>query len=139
MKRILITGKNSYIGNAVEKYLENYNRACGQEAYQVCKISLREPGWDTFDFSGYDTVIHVAGRAHADISKVSEEIKNLCYQVNGKLTGQVAKKAKEQGVGQFIYLSSVIVYGESAKVGGHKRIMAHTEPAPAGFYGDSKL
>lgn len=131
MKRVLITGKNSYIGNAVAEYLEG---SCVVE-----KISLRGEEWREIDFKGYDAVLHVAGKAHADISKVSEETKKLYYQVNGELTGWVAEKAKAEGVPQFIYLSSVIVYGDSAPVGKCKRIDAATVPNPTSFYGDSKL
>ena len=135
----MITGKNSYIGNAVEHSLKEYNRGYGAKAYEVDKISLREPGWEKLDFSGYDTVVHVAGRAHADVSKVSEETRDLYYQVNGVLTGQAARKAKEEGVKQFIYLSSVIIYGESGGIGKCRKIVSDTKPAPANFYGDSKL
>lgn len=155
MKRILITGQNSYIGNAVAAYLEECNRAqeqsvlgenCTDEKmqtagklYQVDKISLREGDWQEMDFSGYDTILHVAGKAHVDVTGVSEEAKQSYYQINGELPALVAKKAKTEGVKQFIHLSSVIVYGESAGVGRTKMISGDTEPEPANFYGDSKL
>lgn len=139
MKKILITGKNSYIGNAAAAYLEEYNRQQGQVCYQVEKCSLRKVNWELLDFTGYDTVLHVAGMAHADVGKVSEETKQLYYQVNQDLTVETARRAKAAGVQQFIYVSSIIVYGDSAGVGKEKRITAETQPAPANFYGDSKL
>jgi len=139
MKRILITGINSYIGNSVERYLMEYNAAQGREHYRVDKISLRDDSWERYAFGSYDAVLHVAGLAHADVGKVSEETKALYYAVNTDLTEKVAEKAKEEGVPQFIYLSSVIVYGDSAKVGEKKHITADTQPQPANFYGDSKL
>ncbi|MBQ2802459.1 MAG: NAD-dependent epimerase/dehydratase family protein [Lachnospiraceae bacterium] len=139
MKQILITGVNSYIGNAIEQYLMEYNSLQGREIYRVDKISLREESWRTLDFSGYDAILHVAGIAHADIGRVSEETKALYYQVNCDLTLEVAKKAKNEGVRQFVYFSSVIVYGDSARVGEQKLITAATRPEPANFYGDSKL
>lgn len=43
------------------------------------------------------------------------------------------------GVKQFIYMSSVIIYGDSAPAGQHFLITEDTKPAPANFYGDSKL
>jgi UDP-glucose 4-epimerase len=52
---------------------------------------------------------------------------------------ETAKKAKAEGVKQFIFMSSAIVYGESAPIGKEKIITPHTQPAPANFYGDSKL
>lgn len=135
MKKILITGQNSYIGNAVAEYLEK----CHQQAYRVDKISLQDDSWQQKDFSEYDTILHVAGKAHVDVSLVSEETKKLYYRVNGELPAKVAAKAKAEGVRQFIHLSSVIIYGDSAGVGGSKVICADTVPAPVNFYGDSKL
>ena len=138
MKRILVTGVNSYIGNAVERYLGEFNAREGRECYRIDKISLRDGSWEDMAFGAYDAVLHVAGIAHADIGKVSEETKALYYQVNCDLAVKVAEKAKAEGVQQFVYLSSVIVYGDSAKVGGTKHITAETQPRPANFYGDSK-
>lgn len=139
MYRILITGQNSYIGNAVAEYLEEYNLKSGQPRYRVEKLSLRGDSWREKDFSGTDVILHVAGKAHADVGRVSEEARAEYDRVNRQLTAQVAEKAKREGVKQFIYPGSVIVYGESAGVGEKKRITADTRPCPAGFYGDSKL
>ncbi len=138
MKRILITGATSYIGNAVEQYLMEYNAAQGRECYRVDKISLRDGAWENYDFTSYDTLLHVAGIAHADIGKVSEESKQEYYAVNCELAVKVARKAKKQGVPQFVYMSSVIVYGDSARVGETKHITREMPAAPANFYGDSK-
>lgn len=139
MKRILITGARSYIGTGVERYLMEYNGKFGREEYRVDTVSLREESWKNYDFSSYDTVFHVAGIAHADVGKVPEEGKELYYRINCDLAVETAKKAKEQGVAQFIYMSSIIVYGESAPVGKHRMITTDTQPSPANFYGDSKL
>ena len=138
MKQILITGVHSYVGNAIEKYLLEYNSAQGREHYRVDKISLKEDTWKTMPFRGYDVILHVAGIAHADIGKVSEETKALYYQINCNLALEVAEKAKAEGVSQFVYFSSVIVYGDSAGLGKQKEITEQTPPAPANFYGDSK-
>lgn len=138
MKRILITGADSYIGTSVERYLMEYNASQGRELYRVDTVSMLDETWKTYDFSPYDTVFHVAGIAHADVGKVSEEQKALYFTVNCDLAVETAAKAKEEGVRQFIYMSSVIVYGDSAPVGQTKHITEETEPAPANFYGDSK-
>ena len=144
MKRILVTGVSSYIGNAVEQYLMERNAEEGHEVYRVDKVSVRGDGLERFSFgegsggAAYDAVLHVAGIAHADIGGVSAETKELYYRVNCELAVETAKKAKAEGVPLFIYMSSVIVYGDSAKVGETKQITADTEPEPANFYGDSK-
>ena len=133
-KRILITGANSYIGTSFEKYAkEHYNKN-----FEIDTIDMIDKSWKEYDFSAYDTVFHVAGIAHADVGKVSEETKQMYYKVNTDLTIETAKKAKESGVKQFVYMSSIIVYGESAPFGKEKVITKNTEPNPANFYGDSK-
>ncbi len=135
MKRILITGANSYIGTTFERYLKEYY----PDAYQVDTVDMIDGSWRERDFSGYDTVFHVAGIAHADTGKVSEERKALYFKINTDLTVETAQKAKADGVGQFIFMSSAIVYGESAAIGKRKVITADTQPVPANFYGESKL
>lgn len=138
MKRILITGADSYVGCSVERYLLEYNGAQGRELYRIDTISMLDETWKNYDFAPYDTVFHVAGIAHADVGKVSEETKALYYRVNRDLALETAQKAREQGVKQFIYMSSVIIYGDSAPLGSKKHITQNTPPAPANFYGDSK-
>ena len=139
MKRILITGAASYIGTSVARYLLEYNRKQKKELYQADTISLRDPSWEMADFSQYDAIYHVAGIAHVDTGKVTEEEKQKYYDVNRDLTIRVAEKAKKEGVGQFIFMSSIIVYGAIAYVGHQKYIRKDTAACPENFYGDSKL
>lgn len=135
MKRVLITGANSYIGTSFERYIkENY-----PNDFQIDTLDMLNPEWKEFDFSVYDSVFHVAGIAHADVGNVSDERKQLYYKVNCDLAYETAQKAKEAKVKQFIYMSSIIVYGESAPYGKTKIITKETKPKPANFYGDSKL
>ena len=54
------------------------------------------------------------------------------------MTIEVAKKAKEDGVGQFVFMSSAIVYGASAPMGKIKMITKDTHPSPNNCYSDSK-
>lgn len=138
MKRILITGKNSYIGTALEKYLLEYNVLQESERYRILSVSQRDSAWEEYDFSTFDTILDVTGIAHVDTTKISEEEKRKYYEVNCDLAVRTAKKAKAEGVRQFIYLSSIIVYGESAPVGKTKHITMETSPKPVGAYGESK-
>ena len=135
MKKVLITGAGSYIGTSVETYLN-----CPEYAgmYQVDTVDMIGDGWKEKNFSGYDTVFHVAGIAHADISHVTEEQKKLYYRVNRDLAVSTAKKAKREGVRQFIYMSSIIVYGETTSIRKERVITKNTKPHPTSFYGDSK-
>lgn len=135
MKRILITGSNSYIGTSFEKYIkDNYN-----EDFHIDTIDMIDSTWKNYDFSKYDTVFHVAGIAHSDNGKISEEKAKLYYKVNTDLTIETAQKAKNEGVKQFIFMSSAIIYGESAPIGKKKIITRDTPVSPANSYGDSKV
>ena len=135
MKKVLITGANSYIGTSFDNYVkENY---AGE--LQVDTVDMIDGSWREKDFSGYDTVFHVAGLAHADVGNVSEEVKKKYYAINTDLTIETAKKAQAEGVGQFVFMSSIIVYGESAGIGKQRVITKDTPLTPANFYGDSKV
>ena len=136
MKRILITGKSGYIANAFAKWAKDHE-AVLPERLKVTLVSVRE-GAEEMSFRGYDVVLHTAGIAHVDVAG-KESLREEYFRVNADLTAQCAKKAKEQGVRQFLFLSSIIVYGDSAPLGRTKEITRRTKPAPASFYGESKL
>ena len=129
MKRVLITGKGSYIGTNFRKYLEQ----CPTE-YTVDELDMIDGSWKEHDFSKYDVVYHVAGLAH---STPDESQRELYYRVNTDLTYEVAEKAKQAGVKQFIFMSSIIVYG-SGEIGKNRIITKDTPLTPDNFYGDSK-
>lgn len=134
-KKILITGEGSYVGESFKEYAEEHYK----ENFAIDTIDMIGDSWREKNFSGYDIVYHVAGIAHADVGNVSEEIKEKYYQVNTDLAIEVAKKAKDEGVKEFIFMSSMIIYGDSAPYGKKKIIDEKTVPVPANFYGDSKL
>lgn len=134
-KSVLITGAGSYIGETFKVYAaEHY-----PSNFLIDVVDMIDPAWRDKDFSSYDIVYHVAGIAHADVGNVSEEVKEKYYAVNTDLAIEAAEKAKADGVKEFIFMSSMIVYGESAPYGKKKIIDENTVPAPANFYGDSKL
>lgn len=126
MKRILITGKNSYVGTSLENWLGKY-----PDRYSIDSISVRDDLWKEKDFSKYDVVFHVAGIAHI---KETKENASLYYKVNRDLAYEVAQKAKSEGVKQLIFLSSMSVYGINTGV-----IDKDTPLKPISNYGKSKL
>lgn len=133
-KKVLITGAGSYIGESFETYAREHYA----DNFEIDTLDMMDKGWREKDFHGYDIVYHVAGIAHADVGNVSEETKQKYYAVNTDLAIETAEKAKEAGVKLFVFMSSMIVYGESAPYGKQKMITAETKPQPANFYGDSK-
>ena len=134
MKKILILGANRYIGTSFHNYLTT--KYPGQ--YQADIVSLRGDAWKAIDWSGYDSVMNVTGKAHADISSLTEEQKQEYYAINCDLAVEVAKKVIADDVAQYVYFSSIIVYGDSSNSRKPVRITADTKPAPSNFYGDSK-
>ncbi|PIC99888.1 NAD-dependent epimerase/dehydratase family protein [Sporosarcina sp. P29] len=126
MKKILITGESSYVGMSLVKWLANY-----PEKYLIDSISLRNDSWKKEDFSEYDVVIHVAGIAHI---KETRENKKKYYKVNRDLAYEVAQKAKKENIKQFIFLSSMSVFGVDNGV-----ININTPLTPKSNYGKSKL
>ena len=133
-KKVLITGAGSYIGESFKSYVkEHYSK-------NICVdiIDMTNQEWKDYDFSPYDSIFHVAGIAHADVGNVDEKTRNNYYLVNTQLAIETAKKAKESGVKQFIFMSSMIVYGDAASYGKKRVIDELTVPTPSNFYGDSK-
>lgn len=128
-KKVLITGQGSYIGTAVERWLLK-----DKDHYQVDTLDMQDETWRDTDFFQYDVVYHVAGITHADVGNVTEEQKQLYYKVNTDLTIEVAERARQAKVKQFIFMSSMIVYSGCKE----NFITSETEPCPLNFYGDSK-
>ena len=82
MKKVLITGANSYIGTSVEKYItDNY-----PDEISFDTIDMIDGSWRNRSFSGYDAVYHVAGIAHSDSGKISAEKEQLYRSINTDLT-----------------------------------------------------
>lgn len=130
MKRILITGANSYVGTSFIKWISQYT-----DKYSIDTLSLRDEKWREKSFQAYDVVLHTVGIAHVD-SNPDPKMESEYYRVNRDLTIETAQKAKSDGVKQLIFMSSIIVYGNSSYF---RVIDRNTVPTPANFYGNSKL
>lgn len=126
MKKILITGANSYVGSSLEKWLLKES-----DKYLIDTIDTRNDSWKKKNFSEFDVVFHVAGIAHI---KGTKENSDLYFKVNRDLAYAAALKAKEEGVKQFIFLSSMSVYGIENGVIDKDSLLK-----PKGNYGKSKL
>lgn len=126
MKKILIAGANSYIGDSFKRYMDQW-----PDKYEVSVYDTMGAKPSAELFQGVNVIFCVAGIAHI---KETEENRHLYFDVNRDLVAEIAKAAKEAGVRQFVLLSSMSVYGTETGV-----ITKGTVPHPASAYGESKL
>ena len=126
-RKILITGANSYIGVAFDAYIkQKYS-----DDYTIDTLDMLNEAWKEFDFSEYGCVLHLAGMAH---QKETRKNAALYYSVNRDLACAVAEKAKSAGVKQFVFLSTMSVYGLDRGI-----VTRDTCLHPKSHYGKSKL
>jgi len=118
--KILVVGADGYIGESFAKYAN-------------ADIVDSFDGWKQKDFGGYDSVVYAAGIAHR---KQTKKNAHLYFAINRDLAIAVAKKAKLAKVPQFVYLSSMSVFGRK-----EGEISEDTMPKPGhnDYYGQSKF
>ena len=87
------------------------------------------------DFSRYDAVLHVAAIVH----QPHQQDRDLYSRVNRDLPRAICRQAVGQGVKQFVFLSTMGVFGVAPSRGGEGKITASTECRPSSHYGESKL
>lgn len=127
-KKIVILGKGSYIGEKIKEWLNK------TEDYYAYEVDAYNSAWEEESFIGVNAIIHVAGIVH----KKNIKDWNLYYSVNTELPFIVAQKAKNEGVQQFVFLSTMAVYGKSKRLTKKSYIDRNTTPKPKTFYGKSK-
>ena len=141
-KRVLITGTSGYLGTSFKQYIDKMNGNMPQNLWHVTFVSVRNDKWKEMDLSEYDVILHAAGIVHC---KEEPDMEQLYFDVNYKLTKELAEKAKadtqakweltgETNKIQFVFLSTMSVYGIVTGC-----ITADTRPTPVNFYGKSKL
>lgn len=128
MKRVLITGKTSYIATNLKAWLEKE-----PDKFEVDLISVRGEDWKSMDFSKYDVVVHAAGIVHRKSNK------NEFFKINSDLTFSIAEKARANRVKQFIFLSTMAVYGENGYLNKDCELNYSTIPNPKTNYAKSKF
>jgi UDP-glucose 4-epimerase len=122
-KNALITGSSGFIGTSFIKWATGIN---------ITEVDLLTSPVETIDFSGIDSVLHLAALVH-QMKGAPEE---AYFRVNRDLAFDVAKRAKEQGVKQFVLMSTAKVFGESTT--GKPAWNEHSECIPCDAYGKSK-
>lgn len=127
MKKILVIGEHSYIGNYFEAYCLNQAKF----QFEIDKAGAVNGAWRQYNFKIYDVIFLVAAIVH---KKETDEKRALYEKINRDMAIEVAQKAKDNKVGQFIFMSTMAVFGSKAE-----KIFRNTEPQPTSLYGRSKL
>lgn len=128
--KILVIGKHGYISTSFQNYMKKYPE------HEVEAISVRDGPWKSLDFSQFDSVFNTAALAHNNARKGTDE---EFMALNAILPVEIAKKAKADGVKEFIHMSSMIVYGSLRPLGDNTKYFKDTVPTPNNIYGRSKL
>lgn len=126
MKKVLIAGTNSYAGTCIETWL-NKEKGC----FHVDRLMTINSNWRSYSFKNYDVVCYVFETSFANI----KDNLNQYYKENCDVAIEVAQKAKEQGVKQFIFMSSSRVFADIRNLS-LTVIRQETKPNPNNYVGN---
>jgi UDP-glucose 4-epimerase len=124
---ILITGQNGYIARRLYAHL-----LAGRHDARL--VDVRGDTWRHMDFNEFDSIVHLAGIVHNSSTDPAD-----FRRVNVELTAALAQKARNENVPQFVFVSTMAVYGKDYVFKPLNEITAQTPPAPKTHYGKSKL
>lgn len=127
MKKIIIFGKDSFLGESLNKWLLKW-----PNEYFVQIVSTLKGEWKKADFTNVDAVVNFAGIAH--VKKMTKDMEPLFYSVNRDLAIEMCDYVKSQGIYHFIQFSSMNVYGDYCNIVTDRELTN-----PTSFYGKSKL
>lgn len=141
--KILVTGARGFVGQALCRHIRASGhelvaivRQAGAENDEVALGSLdAQTDW-RHALSGVDSVVHLAGRAHA-VDAPGDDVDAVYHAANVEVTRNLAEQARDAGVRRFVFVSTIKVNGESTPPG--RPFSADDTPAPEDAYGRSKL
>ncbi|MEV9526232.1 NAD-dependent epimerase/dehydratase family protein [Aliarcobacter butzleri] len=120
--KILVTGSSGYLGSSfINQYSDKYN-------FQ--KFSLLSQKLENINFNSIDIILHGAALVHQKVEHSYEKY----HEVNNEYPVKLAKSAKQNGVKQFVFISTIAVYGED-----EDKLSENTACNPVTNYGKSKL
>ncbi|AXX90443.1 epimerase [Arcobacter suis] len=122
MNKILLTGSNGYLGSSF--IIEYKNK------YSFEKFSLLNQRLEDINFDNIDIILHCAALVHQKVEHTYEKY----YEVNVDYPVKLAKLAKQNGLKQIVFISTVAVYSEE-----EKKLDENTICNPITPYGKSKL
>ncbi|MFW0743012.1 NAD-dependent epimerase/dehydratase family protein [Aliarcobacter butzleri] len=122
MHKLLITGSTGYLGNSFINQFGN--------KYTFEKFSLLNQKIEDIKLDNIDAILHCAALVHQKVELSYEKY----HEINVEYPVKLAKIAKQNGVKQFVFISTVAVYGEEKE-----KLDENTVCNPITPYGKSKL
>ena len=121
-ENILLTGSNGYLGST---FLNQYKNKYSFEKFSLLNQKLKDINFDSIDI-----ILHCAALVHQKVEHSYEKY----HEINVDYPIKLAKLAKQNGVKQFIFISTIAVYGEDIQ-----KLDENTTSNPITPYGKSKL
>ncbi len=145
MSRILVTGHNGYIGTVMTPVLlaaghevigldTDYYRRCTflDSVPQVPAIAKDVRDVTAADLQGIDAVIHLAALSNDPLGDLNADV---TYDINYRSSVNLARMARQAGVGRFLFASSCSLYGAA----GDDLLTEESPFNPITAYGRSKV
>jgi nucleoside-diphosphate-sugar epimerase len=143
--RVLVTGHNGYIGSVMTPLLEEAGHeavgldfdlfaACtfGEVPPEIESIAKDVRDVEAEDLVGFDAVLHLAAVCNDPVGNLNPR---ATYDINHLASVRLAEKAKQAGVGRFLFSSSCSLYGRA----GDELLDETAAFAPVTAYGRSKV
>jgi nucleoside-diphosphate-sugar epimerase len=143
--RVLVTGHNGYIGSVLVPMLDQAGHdvvgldsdlftpcTFGTNGCHVESLRMDVRDVESQHLEGFDAVIHLAAVCNDPVGDLNPQ---ATYDINHLASVRVAEKAKEAGVGRFLFSSSCSLYGRA----GDELLDENAAFAPVTPYGRSKV
>lgn len=104
MTSIAIIGSNSFIGNSLVHWLSRW-----PDEYYIKILSARNNDLTLLDFKGIDKIVYLAALVH--VNEDNHEYSEY-YEINARLAYDIVRLAKEAGVKQCVFMSTMSVFGQ---------------------------
>lgn len=143
--RVLVTGHHGYIGSVMTPLLAQAGHEVvgldfdlfvdctfGEPPAEVESIQKDVRDVEVDDLVGFDAVLHLAAVCNDPVGDLNPQ---ATYDINHLASVRLAEKAKQAGVGRFLFSSSCSLYGKA----GDELLNEHATFAPVTPYGRSKV